>query len=99
MINQELNDRLALAYLFEALGCLAALQEAPGRALRLVAAAQSLRETIGAPLPPAESARLEQKLAPARQQLSRGDQEAAEAEGRALSFDQAIDLAAHWTES
>jgi predicted ATPase/class 3 adenylate cyclase len=98
-INQELNDRLALAYLFESLGCLAALQGDPYRALRLVAAARSLREIIGAPLPPAESARLEQKLAPARQRLSRGDQEAAEAEGRALSFDQAIDLAAHWTES
>ncbi len=98
MINQELNDRLALAYLFEALGCLAALQEAPYRALRLVAAAKSLRETIGAPLPPSESARLEQKLAPARQQLSQNDQEAAESEGRALSFDHAFDLAMHWTE-
>jgi tetratricopeptide (TPR) repeat protein len=98
-INLELNDRLALAYLFESLGCLAALQGAPYRSLRLVAAAMSLREIIGAPLPPAESARLEERLAPARQQLSQGDQEAAEAEGRALSFDQAIDLAAHWTEN
>jgi hypothetical protein len=97
--NLELNDRLALAYLFESLGCLAALQGDPYRSLRLVAAAMSLREVIGAPLPPAEAARLEEKLAPARQQLSQGNQVAAEAEGRALSFDQAIDLAAHWTEN
>ncbi len=98
-INRELDDRLALAYLFEALGGLAAVQNAPERALRLVGAASRLREAIGAPLAPAEMTRLQEKLVPARQQLSTEDQAAAEAAGRALSFEQAIDLATHWTES
>ncbi len=97
-INRELNDKLAIAYLFEDIGCLAALQGAPKRALRLVAAAAALRDAIGAPLAPAESVRLQEKLATTRQQLSEEDQQAAEAEGRALSFDQAIELATHWTE-
>ncbi len=98
-INRELDDRLALAYLFEALGGLAATQSAPMRALRLVGAASRLRETIGAPLPPAEAYRLQGKLASARQYLGREEQEAALAEGRALSFEQAVELATHWTEN
>lgn len=98
-INRELDDRLALAYLFEALGGLAAVQNAPDRALRLVGAASRLRQAIGAPLPPAEMTRLQEKLTAARQQLSAEEQQAAEAAGRALSFEQAIDLATHWTEN
>ncbi len=98
-INRELDDRLALAYLFEALGGLAAVQNAPNRAWRLVGAASRLRGAIGAPLPPAEMTRLQEKLAPARQQLSPEDQQTAEVAGRALSFEQAIELAMQWTES
>jgi predicted ATPase len=98
-INRELDDRLALAHLFEALGGLAAVQDAPSRALRLVGAAAVLRETIGAPLPPAEAMRLQEKLTAAREQLSKEDQQAAEAAGKALSFEQAIELATHWTEN
>lgn len=98
-INRELNDKMTIAYLFEDVGCLAALQGAPRRALRLVAAAAQLRETIGAPLAPAEASRLQERLAGARQQLSVEDQLSAEAEGQALSFEQAIELATGWTET
>jgi tetratricopeptide (TPR) repeat protein len=98
-INQELNDRLAIAYLFEDIGCLAALQDAPRRALQLVAAATALRHATGAPLAPAEAMRLQEKLEAARQQLSVEDQQAAEAAGKALSFEQAIEMATHWTEN
>ena len=98
-INRELNDRLAIAYLFEDISCLAALQDAPRRALQLVAAATSLRNAIGAPLSPAEAIRLQEKLAAARRRLSEEDQKAVEATGQALSFDQAIELATHWTET
>jgi len=98
-INREIDDRLALAYLFEALGGLAANYNAPKRALRLVGAASQLREAIGAPLAPAEATRLQEKLAPARQQLSPAEQQAAETAGQALSFEQTIDLAIHWTEN
>ena len=98
-INRELNDKMTIAYLFEDIGCLAALQGAPRRALRLAAAAANLREAIGAPLAPAEVSRLNERLASARQELSADEQLAAEAEGRALSFEQAVGLATGWTES
>ena len=53
-ISRELGDKVALAYLFEDIGCLAARQDAPDRALRLVGAATALREAVGAPLSPPE---------------------------------------------
>ena len=92
-INRELDDRQALAYLFEALGCLAAAEADPERAMRLVGAASALRQAIGAPLPPTEASRLHDRLAPAREQLSAEALQAAEAAGRALSLDEAIELA------
>lgn len=98
-INRELDDRLAMAYVFEALGCLAATQNHPRRALQLVGAAASLRSAIGAPLSPAEQTRLHDRLAPARHELDEAAQQAAEAEGRALTYEQAIELALRWTES
>ena len=92
-INREIGDRLALAYLFEALGCLAADQGDPERAMRLVGVASALRAVIGAPLPPAEASRLEDRLAPARALLSDEVVQAAEAAGLTLSLDEAIELA------
>jgi adenylate cyclase len=92
-INRELDDRLALAYLFEALGCLSAAQDEPERAMQLVGMAATLRETIGAPLPPAEASRLQDRLAPARAALGEEALRTAENTGRALSLDEAIELA------
>ena len=92
-INREIGDRLALAYLFEALGSLAAAQSDPERAMQLVGVAATLRADIGAPLPPAEAARLQDRLMAARGLLSEESLHAAEATGRALSLDQAIELA------
>ncbi len=92
-INRELDDRLALAYLFEAIGCLSAAQNEPERAMQLVGMAATLRETIGAPLPPAEASRLQDRLAPARAALGEEALRTAENTGRALSLDEAIELA------
>jgi predicted ATPase/class 3 adenylate cyclase len=92
-INRELDDRLALAYLFEALGCLAAAQGEPERAMQLVGAAAGLRAALGAPLPPTEASRLQDRLSPARALLKENALQAAEEAGRALSLDEAIELA------
>jgi hypothetical protein len=71
---------------------LAAAEARPEQALRLAGFAAALREAIGAPLPPAEQARVDRMIAPARDALQ---QEAATAWeiGQTLDLEQAIALA------
>lgn len=93
LINRELGDKWALAYLLEDTGALAALQGQSVRALRLVGAAATLREAIGAPLSAVEQSKLEKLLAPARQALDSPAQAAALAEGRAFTLAHAVEYA------
>lgn len=65
----ELAHKRGIANALEGLACLAVRREQAGRALRLAAAAVSLRRTIGAAAGQAEQVRLEQILEQARQQL------------------------------
>jgi uncharacterized protein HemY len=90
IINRELEDKRSIAFLLEHFGSLAALQGQPERALRLSGAAEALRGTIGAQLSPTDKEKLNETLDPARQAL--GDEVAAamEAEGRAMTLEQAI---------
>jgi hypothetical protein len=71
---------------------LAALEGEAERSLMLVAAATALRNVIGAPLPPADRAKLDQTLAPARATLG-ADAAAADRRGQALTLDDALDFA------
>ena len=68
-INRDLGNASAIAYLLEALGCLAVLQGEPERALRLVGAADGLRDACGAPLAPTEREALDRSLGPAHEAL------------------------------
>ena len=61
--------------------------------LTLVGAAESLRQSIGAPLPPAEQQNLEKLLAPARQVLSTPAQAAALETGRGMTLERAVQFA------
>jgi non-specific serine/threonine protein kinase len=75
----------------EGLAGLAARENQPARAVRLVGAAEAIREGIGAPRSPGDQADLERWLAPVRHA---GDEEARaawRAEGRAMTLDQAIE--------
>lgn len=92
-INAELGDKWDIAYLLEDLGCLAAILGEPERALHLVGAAGALRESIGAPLSPAEATKLEQNLASARAALGSASSETALQAGRNLELQEAIDYA------
>lgn len=92
-LGRELGDKRAIAFLVEDFGALAASQGEHVRALRLVAAGAALRAAIGAPLPPAEQARLDRFIGPARQATAADQRAAAEAEGSRLSIDEAVDLA------
>lgn len=92
-INRELDDRRAIAFLFEYFGKLAALEGHAGRALRLVGAAAALREVIGTPLSPAETAQQERLLDVACAALSPADRQRELETGRSLGFAQALTYA------
>jgi tetratricopeptide (TPR) repeat protein len=92
-IYRVLADKWALAYLFEDVGCLAALQGQSVRALQLAGVASALREQIGAPLSPIEQGKLEEALSLAREALDDEAQAQARSEGRALSLEEATEVA------
>jgi predicted ATPase len=69
-IFQELDHKRGIARLLECFACSAAAQLETERSLRLAGAAAALRQSIGAPLTPAEQAKLESTLDPARQVLT-----------------------------
>jgi hypothetical protein len=91
-IFQELDHKRGIARLLECFACSAAkVQIEAGRSLRLAGAAAALRQNIGAPLTPAEQAKLEAGLHPARQALTNTAGEAAWLEGWALPVEKAIE--------
>ena len=67
---QDLGHKRGIARVLECLAVSAAAQSRPEQALRLAGAAAALRQRISAPLIPAEHARLESKLEPARKMLT-----------------------------
>jgi predicted ATPase/serine/threonine protein kinase len=90
-IFQELDHKRGIARLLECFACLAAVQLEAEPSLRLAGAAAALRQNIGAPLTPAEQAKLEAGLRPARQALTNTAGEAAWLEGWALPAEKAIE--------
>jgi predicted ATPase/DNA-binding CsgD family transcriptional regulator len=82
----------AIVQRLEGFACLAAARSEPGRALALGAAAQGLRGRMGA-RPEAGWSRIERDLAACRQALPGPAAETAEAHGRQLSVQAAIDYA------
>ena len=88
---QELDHRRGIARLLEYFACLAAAQLEAERSLRLAGAAAALRKNIGAPLTPAEQAKLETSLHAARQALTDKGGATAWLEGWALPAERAIE--------
>ncbi len=90
-IFQELDHKRGIARLLECFACAAAAQPEAERSLRLAGVAAALRQDIGAPLTPAEQAKLEASLQPARQALTDTAGVTAWLEGWALPVDKAIE--------
>jgi len=88
---QEMNHKRGIARLLECFACSAAAQLAPERSLRLAGAAAALRQNIGAPLTPAEQAKVEAALEPARQALTNSVGVTVWLEGWALPVEKAIE--------
>lgn len=92
-ISRELGDKTSIAYLLEDYGGLAAAEGDHQKALQLAGFASALRESIGAPLPPSEQARVDRMIAPARAALPESIASAEWETGRCLELEKAIDLA------
>src|ERR1700676_170898 len=90
-IFQELEHKRGIARLLECFACSAAAQLQAERSLRLAGAAAALRQNIGAPLTPAEQAKLETSLHLARQALSNAAGVAAWLEGWTLPVDKVVE--------
>jgi len=90
-IFQELEHKRGVARLLECLACSAAAQSDPERALRLAGAAAALRQSVGAPLTPAEQAKLEKSLESARRGLPTTTGRTAWLEGWVMPIEKALD--------
>jgi predicted ATPase/DNA-binding CsgD family transcriptional regulator len=88
-LAREMGDRRGLARGLEGLAGAAAAQGQRESALLIAGAAAALREEIGAPCSPAERARLDRRLGPARRALGRERTARLWEQGRALSPEEA----------
>jgi tetratricopeptide (TPR) repeat protein len=92
-VFQELEHKRGIARLLECFACSASLQFQAERSLRLAGAAAALRQNIGAPLPPAEQAKLDAHLDPARYALANTSGATAWLEGWGMPLEKAIEKA------
>jgi tetratricopeptide (TPR) repeat protein len=86
----ELGDRRNAAYALEGLAGQARARGQARRAAGLYGAADGLRQAIGAPLPPPERAEYDRDVAALREALGEAALAAAWAEGRAMSWEDAV---------
>ena len=89
----DVGQRGAVAHQLECFGFIAIAQNQFERALRLLGAAEALREQSGTPMTPDEQTVYEQQLTAIREQLPADSLATDWAEGRALTMDQAIQYA------
>ena len=87
---RDYDDRWALAFLLEDIGVLAALSGDGGAALELVGAADSLRESIGAPRSPTLTAEIATAIEPATKSLSEEERASCASRGRGLDLGAAV---------
>lgn len=92
-VCRDLGDRLNIAYLLEHLGEVAERAACWDRVARLCGAADSLRDTLGAPRPPIHLSACEQRLDAARAALGAERFSTGLAEGSAMTLEQAIEYA------
>jgi hypothetical protein len=91
MLTFEVTDRTNAAYCLQGLAAVAGAWSEPGRAARLLGAAEVLLETAGIPLYAQVDRELHQRVAEAEREHF-GEQAWTEAwdEGRAMSFEEAV---------
>ena len=93
LISQEIGERRCIAYCLEGFAKIALRVGNASRAAHLLGAAESLRQTIGAPLIQAEREELNQDVTGTRKQIGERMFETAFAEGHAMTIEQAANYA------
>lgn len=93
MLAHELTYKLAIAEYLSGLGGVAVTDGQSARAARLLGAADSLLGVLGAPLSPPDAAEYERSKAAARAALDEKTFETAWAEGRAMTWESAVEYA------
>jgi non-specific serine/threonine protein kinase len=89
-LRWEVRDLMRMPYCLEGLAAVASLRGQLPRAARLFGAAEALRAVTGSPLPPAQRADYEQRVAAVRAGLDTATCAAAWSEGAAMSPEQAM---------
>ncbi len=92
-LARERNDRRVTAEVVQGLSAVLACEERPVDAVRLLGAAEALRETTGAALSPLEVLVGERFLSPVRASLGDTAFDAERTNGRRLGLDEAVELA------
>jgi DNA-binding CsgD family transcriptional regulator/tetratricopeptide (TPR) repeat protein len=92
-LSRQVGDTLNTVNGLEGMAVTARVQSETERAARLWGAAEMLREAMGVPLRPDERAVYEPYMAEARSQLDAAAWEAALAEGRAMTLEEAVGYA------
>ena len=90
---REKGDQVNIAEVLEGFAGVAGAQGEGERAARLYGIADSLRETIGAPLLPGDRPRYERQLTSARSQVGDEVWDAVWEEGRAMILEEAVSYA------
>ena len=87
----QLDHKRGIARLMECFACLSAAQHESESSLRLAGTAAALRQSIGAPLTPAEESKLEAAIEPAREELTENAGATAWLEGWAMPVETAVE--------
>jgi tetratricopeptide (TPR) repeat protein len=90
---QDLGHRPAIAHQLECFAFVAIAEEEPQRAIKLLGAAEALREKIGSPMASYEVMEYHKEVAQLRTMLAEAEFNAFWAEGRAMTMEQAIQFA------
>jgi hypothetical protein len=90
---QDLGHRPAIANQLECFAFIAITEEEPQRALKLLGAAEALREKIGSPMANYEVMEYDKEVAQLRAMLVETDFNKLWADGKSMTMEQAIQLA------
>ena len=95
---QEYGNTAAIAHQLECFGEIAAFQDQPVRAAKLLGAGQALRESLESIRLPHEQADFDQALRQLAESIGEAERDAAMTQGKMLSLDDAVTLALEGTE-
>ena len=93
LLFQDQGNRSGIVYSLERIAALAVAETQPRCAIQLAAAATSLREAIGDQPTPMQQTMVDEWLVPLRQTLGQDEIRSAWEAGRAMSLEQALELA------